>query len=474
MRIYYGGISNETNAFSPIPCSAADFIEADFGHGADTRRTLFGPLLDRGAEIVVGPNLIAQPAGPITTAAWIELRDALLADLDARKPFDAVLLNLHGAMATPDIEDCEADLLARVRERSGAHAFLGAALDPHCHLSDAMVELADALVCYKEYPHTDIAETTQALAALCARQLDSGHRAAAAMYDCKQLDLYHTTREPMRSFVARLRQLETAGAALSISIAHGFPWGDSASIGTKVLVYTDAAQDNGAALAATLGNELRALRGKCAPPLTSIDALLAAARATQGLIVAADLADNPGGGAPGDSTYVLSRLLATPPGPCAIGALWDPIATAFAFKAGLGATLPLRIGGKCSALSGAPVDLVAEVIGLSRDLHQTAPGYGGISVPTGDVAGLRVGDVEIALCSERTQTFSPEVFAAAGIALATRRLVVVKSTQHFHAGFGALAEQIFYIDAPGTLGFDLSALPYRRAPNDLWLRGATP
>ena len=42
--------------------------------------------------------------------------------------------------------------------RSGATVPVGAELDLHCHLTEAMVRSATVLVAYKEYPHVDIAE----------------------------------------------------------------------------------------------------------------------------------------------------------------------------------------------------------------------------------------------------------------------------------------------------------------------------
>ena len=89
------------------------------------------------------------------TDAYEALRDELLADLEAAWPVDGVLLFLHGAMVADGYEDCEGDILKRVRARIGTTIPLGAELDLHCHVTPAMLEYADVLVGYKHYPHTD-------------------------------------------------------------------------------------------------------------------------------------------------------------------------------------------------------------------------------------------------------------------------------------------------------------------------------
>ena len=67
-----------------------------------------------------------------------------------------VILALHGAMAAEGYDDCEGDILQRIRGIVGERVPIGAELDLHCHITDAMVRHATALVAYKEYPHVDI------------------------------------------------------------------------------------------------------------------------------------------------------------------------------------------------------------------------------------------------------------------------------------------------------------------------------
>src|SRR3546814_12639623 len=59
------------------------------------------------------------------------------------------------------------------------------------------------------------------------------------------------------------------------------------------------------------------------PPLSLEEALAVAMESTKPPVVIADIADNPGGGADGDSTRLLSLLIECDASAC-IGPLWDP------------------------------------------------------------------------------------------------------------------------------------------------------
>ena len=182
-------------------------------------------------------------------------------------------------------------------------------------------------------------------------------------------------------------------------------------------------------------------------------------------IVLADTADNPGAGAPCDGTILLRGLLERRVQNAALGALWDPIAVRLCFDAGLGATFPLRFGGKTAPSSGLPVDALVEVVGLARDCWQ---GFGPTRVPLGDCAAVRVGGVEAVLITKRTQALGLELFTNLGIDPTKKKLVVVKSTNHFMAAFGPIAKKVIYIDSDGPLSRDYRKIPYTKVTRPIW------
>ncbi len=168
LKNFGGTIATESNTFSLIPTGLRSFRDfADFlAVTHPEAMSLFaGPLWaarqrarERRWQLSEGLVAAAQPAGITTRSTYEALRDQLLDDLERSLPVDVVALGLHGAMVADGYDDCEGDLLARVRALVGPDVVVGAELDPHCHLSDRMVANADLLVAFKEYPHTDIPE----------------------------------------------------------------------------------------------------------------------------------------------------------------------------------------------------------------------------------------------------------------------------------------------------------------------------
>jgi microcystin degradation protein MlrC len=370
-----------------------------------------------------------------------------------------------------------------VRAIVGPGVPIAAELDLHCHLTRQKVASADILVIYKEYPHVDVAERADEVFSLLRRTLDGEIRPVMAVYDCAMLGIYPTTAEPLAGIVRHMGDLERQPGVLSVSLGHGFPWGDTPEVGTRVLVVADGDAALAVRLATDLGETIWAQRDAIVPPFLTIDEAIdrVVAHAPDGRpFVLADTADNPGIGAAGDSTFLLQRLVARGVGGVALCPLWDPVATALAFDAGVGARLAMRIGGKLGPASGTALDLEVEVKALTDAGWQP---FGGAMAPLGRMAWLRAqlngstaeaDALDIVVNDHRVQTFHPDCFRAVGIDPLRPRALVAKSTQHFHAGFVPIAREILYVSAPGAGSMDMAALPHRQVTRPLWPRVADP
>jgi microcystin degradation protein MlrC len=282
---------------------------------------------------------------------------------------------------------------------------------------------------------------------------------------------WHTTREPMKSFVARMKALEAQPGVLSVSFGHGFPWGDVPEAGAKVWVVTDGDPALGARLAQELGQEIWDMRHQTAARPTRIaEAMDRLAAHTGGRpLVLADTADNAGGGAGSDSTFILQALVQRGIGQVALAPFWDLGALQVCAEAGVGTRLSLRVGGKLGPLSGDPVDLRVTVRALVEDHWQS--GLGGHPAPCGRSAWVRTDDgLDLVLISHRQQAFGTELFTGLGIDLSTCRGIVVKSSQHFHAAFAPLASEVLYVESPGLLNTDFANVAYRHRSLDYWPR----
>ena len=477
LRLFAGGIGTETNVFSPIPTGYDDYDIAEAGDGEHRDRIVFGRSFrryaevaeERGCELVQGMYAFALPAGLTSRPAWVRLRDRLLGELEAALPVDGVLLMLHGAMAAKGVADCESDLVSAIRGAAGDKATIGALLDCHCDVPASLLEVADVVITFKEYPHTDTEQRAEELARIVIDAAEQKVRPVMATFDCRMVGAYPTTSQPMRDFVdQRLTGSESLPAILSVSLAHGFPFSDVPALGANMLVVADGDEARAAELAETLGREFSALRTEVTLfPLTMEDGLdrALALPATGKPVVLADMSDNAGGGAPGDSTFVLRALLERGVTDAGLAPIWDPTAVRLAFAAEEGAELTLRLGGKMGPASGDPLDLTVTVKGLVRDLVQRWPqGEDGFAdIPCGDSALLDCGGVDVTVISNRHQAFGLELFTAFGVDPGRYRLVCVKSINHFNAAYGPIASEIVYTSPPGALVFDPRQVSYAHA-----------
>jgi microcystin degradation protein MlrC len=477
MRLFSATLATETNTFSPLPTSLAAYEECVFyrpgEHPADAPGMCTAPLFVArrraaadGFTLIEGSCFAASPAGTTNRADYEFMRDEILAQARAAMPLDGVLLGLHGAMVAHGYDDVEGDIIERVRAIVGPRCVVGVELDPHCHLTVKRVQLADIIILYKEFPHTDVVDRAEDLLTLVLRSIRGEVKPVMSMYDCRQIGSYPTTLPLMRGFVDRTSAMEGKDGVLSVSIGHCFPYADVPELSGRILVVTDNDKAKADRLASAIGEEFISMRGRTAPDYMDVDAGIAAALAfNDSPVVLADPADNAGGGAPSDNTTILRRMIGGDVRQAAIGPIWDPIAVRLCFDAGEGASFPLRFGGKTGPTSGMPIDATVAVAALRRDCWQS---FGPTQVPLGDCAAVRVGGIEVALITKRTQALGLELFRNLGIEPTTRKLIVVKSTNHFMAAFGPIARKVIYIDSDGPLSRDYRRIPYSRVHRPIW------
>ena len=125
MRLFTASLATESNSFSPIPTNRASYEAAFYSrrasirspaphHGAALRRApprQAGRVrAGRGLVLLgraVGPDAAGRLRGACATRSSTSFRAAM--------PVDGVLLGLHGAMVAYGYDDCEGDLIERVR-----------------------------------------------------------------------------------------------------------------------------------------------------------------------------------------------------------------------------------------------------------------------------------------------------------------------------------------------------------------------
>ncbi|MGZ4769886.1 MAG: M81 family metallopeptidase [Ilumatobacteraceae bacterium] len=469
MRVYIAGVQHESSSFSPIPTSMRSFERWDwspdrpyasdgFGYGEACRLAELADL-----QVVAGPFFNAEPSSPAVAEAWSQISESILDGLRAALPVDIVLLCLHGAQMAEAIDDCEGALLADARTILGRGVALGVLLDLHANVTSAMCAAADLTVSCRQYPHIDYGERVAEMLPVLRGIADGRVRPITAARRVPATGVFPTPDEPMRSFVQRITETQQRSGVLMVSANHGFEGSDTPHMGASVVVTTDNDQE----LAEQVADEVAAdflatIVGNPWHGLGVGEAIDEALRQPVGPVVIADRSDNAGAGAASDSTYILAALIERQVTDTALAIMWDPMAVRACHDAGLGAHLPLRIGGKAGRLSGTPIDAEVEVTAVRSDAMQALFGQGPPREPLGKSAAVRIGGIDVVLSSRRQQVFSPHCFTEHGIDPEQRHILVVKSMQHFMGGFAGLAAAVVRCDGPGSATLDMRQIPYRR------------
>jgi len=478
MRVAVGELWHETNSFSPVPTAGDDFRQhsgaAVIDRYADTGTEIGGFVEAAGAaaddvELVPLAAARAVPGGPVEGAFFEAFADRLLAGLDDRD-VDGVLLSLHGSMVTDHLADPEGELLGRVREAVGDRPVV-ASLDHHANVTEAMVSAADALVAYREHPHTgaDMRATGRRAATLLVDTLAGRLDPAMAMVKAPMIAAtrLETSREPMRSLFAERERLEAGDAGAAASLCPVHPYLDVPEYGFAAVAVTDGRPSEAAAAAERLARSAWDRRAGFEERLPGIDAVLdrlVAGGETPAVV--ADRGDVTLAGAPGDSPVVVRALLdrADTAGLSAAVPVVDRPAVEALFDRD-GATERVPLGGSLTpSFEPIEADLAVER-SFEGPVALEGSYASGSEIDMGRRVVVRVGGSDVrAIVSERPGiTTDPCFFTAHDVDPAATDLVIVKSIGTFRPGFEPIAGAIEIADTPGVSAADLSTFDYGTA-----------
>lgn len=484
MRIAIAGIAHETNTYCRGLTQTKDFHQLRGERLLRARGTetgLGGALKaceELGIEAVPILFCDAQPSGVIARDTYTTFKAEILRGIGAAMPLDGVFLSLHGAGVAEGIEDLEGDLCAAVRNLIGEGVPLTAGFDLHGNVTQAMADVLDGAFACHQYPHIDMHLRAEEAIRLIARMHAEGFRPVLHVEHVPMLLPTTTTFEGIgKRTLERMLAAEAEPGVIDVSWFHGFPYTDVAHIGSYIVVTTDGngeqARRVGKRLAQSIWDERELFRARSltadeavAEALTRADELRAAGRTAP--VVINETSDNCGGGAPGDGTHLLRAMLRAKLENACFGFIVDADVAAQAHAAGCGATLEISLGGKYDDLHGAPIETRAAVKSLSDGRLVMQAMSKGAPINLGPMARLVIDSIDVIVASRRSQTFDPEPFLALGIDVNRYRIVALKSSNHFRAGFNDVAGAIVTADPPGLTTHHVEVFPRHRAATPLW------
>lgn len=483
MHILIAGFQHETNTFAPTTATYKNFLKGE-GHPALCRGVDVMALHDVNLPIggfinttladghTLSPIIwaAASPSAHVTKDAYERITGEII-DAVQSGHFDALYLDLHGAMVCEHVDDGEGELLARLRKLTGPDIPIIASLDLHANVTEKMLTNANGLIAYRTYPHVDMADTGAAAARFLRRLVQArkaGHKVACSWRRLPFLIPINgmcTYMEPARTAYKQIAASE-AGSILSLSFAPGFPAADFPECGAVVWGYgTDAAQLD--AVIDDLAMRFTTAEASWAVPFLTPEAAVTQAmdiaRSAQKPVVIADTQDNPGAGADSNTMGMLRALVAQNAQDAAIGLIYDPSAAEAAHKAGKGAKLALALGGTSGVAGDSPFEATFEVETLSDgQLVFEGPMMTGVKVNLGPTACLRIGGIRIVVSSGKAQMLDRNLFRVVGIEPERMKILVNKSSVHFRADFTPIAETILVAKSPGPMAADPADLPWTR------------
>ena len=494
-RIAILGFSLESNRSSPT--SVRSIFEQtlyiagdDITHELAGDRTVlpgtvqgFCAAMDTHGEWEPVPIVLAEapPGGPADhsffTDMLAQMRAGLQAHIDQHGRLDGVYISEHGAGLSTEEDDADGAVFAMVRETVGADVPVIATLDLHGHVTPRMVASTDVLVAYLTNPHVDQVERGREAADIMLA-MQQGMQVCSTLIKVPMISpavSLLTAAGPYADLIS-YGQGCLSGVVLNVSILAGFAPANASTNGLSVVVTTRGDQQAADALAKELASRAWADRHRYVANLTPLPEAVASAQAVLGndalpAVLLADVADNPGGGGRGNTTYLLREIHQQQLQGVLIGMIFDPAVADAAAKAGEGERFIAHFNQQENVRFSEPYS--GEVV-VEKLLDIPCVGrrgiYAGRQVDLGSCALLDLQGIRILVVSRRHQCADPIFLERMGVDLATVRVLIIKSRGHFRAGFDEYfqPEQIIEVDAPGLTTPDLEKLELDRVPRPIY------
>lgn len=490
LRIAFGRVMQETNSFSSVPTTRADFERNHLLAGQELLAACqpgawevegFLPNLElsgfmravqaahRRSQLSIEaiPLLSAWSisGGPLDRDFFLALCEDLCERLRAAGPVDGVMLALHGAMGVDGIDDPEVYLLRAVRAIVG-EAPIAVSLDLHANLTREKVALIDILCAYHTNPHYDMARTGRRAGELLIRTLTGDIRPTSAWRSLPMLlggGNTLTMLAPMRRIFARMRAIEADPRVLCANLLMAHPYLDHPEQGWSVEVLTDNDSELAEALADELAERCWGVKDRLPPEFLTVDAMLSAVRKARlarrlGSVAVCDTSDVVGAGGTGENTHLLKALLERAPDLLSFYPLRDPAAIARLWSQAEGSPVALEVGGKLQP----EVNPALAVSGVLRFKHE--------SRNFGRVILLDLKHVQLVLTEGYAMPMKPDFYEDLGLDTRRADIVVTKNFFHFRLYYLTRSRKSLYVKTRGITDFERLleiATPYPAHPRDV-------
>ena len=461
-RIALGTIFTESNHLVGTFTDLACFERTELRRGRqvlDSTDGVVGGMLaglrDRGADIA--PLLVATavPGGILSRECYLTLKTELLQRLHDAMPVDGVLLPLHGGAAVEETGDLEGDLVAAVRNAVGPGVPIVGTLDLHAHVSEKMIAGAEALLAWETYPHRDTYSTGVRGVRMLLDILDGKVRPAMAMAKVPVIvgGIMGSTEgsAPFADVMRFAKAMERRPGVLSTSTFLVQPYLDLPGMGGGGLVVTDGDLTVAVELSTQIAEMYWERRFDLEPQVrTPREAIAHGLELEGGPILLLETADSVGGGAAGDSVATLRALLENPVSAPAVVPVVDPEAAARCHQETEGSEIQLTLGHRVDPRWGRPISVTGRIEKLTDGKFVYSGGiWGGQVADMGPSVRLRIGSVQVLICTYPTYDWADEQYRSVGMDTRNAKFIVVKNPMNYRIGYEGMFTEALVLDTPG-------------------------
>lgn len=467
MRVLIAEMKQETATFNPTPTRLEDFHRVDGAallatyKGTETELAGAIQVLDQlGWECVPAMAAHAVSGGPIPSSDLEQLLDLLIDSIRAAGTVDGLYLCFHGAMAGESEGDPEGAALQRVRDLVGDIPLV-VSLDLHAVLSDRMVNLADVLVPYHTYPHTDHFSTGQRATRVLAGLLRGEIEPKVARVPLPMLvrgDELLTATGRFGQAIGQCREFEASESGISAGVLIGNAFTDVPDLQSNVLVTSNGDLSLAEETARRIGRFMWDNRECFQATLTPLDQAIEQAHASAGRVVFSDAADATASGAAGDSNAILCGLVDAGFSKSTLLSLVDAPAVERAIECGIGNQTTISLGATRDPTRFTPRPFTCRVVSL-HDGHFCYED--GTPADAGRAAVLQVESISILVTQKPVFVVGRRVYEEHGLDPRDFDVVVVKSPNGFRTWYEEIADVIIPVDVPGSTSANLKSLPFQ-------------
>lgn len=415
-------------------------------------------LAQNKVEVVLGTDYRAAPSGIVEDAVlesfWKDLENAWDPDVDG------VFLVLHGAMVTESHKDVEGEILQRIRKLPEASKLpVFGVYDLHANFTPVMAKFANGLIAYRENPHTDARESAVRAASLMLSCLQNGevpsmvYRSTGLVWEPTETG---TADVPMASLEELARKLEEENdSVLAANINGGFAYANSPYTGVSFQIITTD-QEKSSPLLDQLEEKAQEVDALAKSPALPIDDVfqIIHSESCAGLTLLIEPSDNIGGGAPGDGTGLLRKIVEVDLQKVAI-CINDPAAVEFLRNTQIGEVKELAIGGRGSRFDPGPLTLSVELVSQNEGRFRLEDSKSHLASMHGDYfemgpcAVVRHRGITILLTSNKTPPFDLGQWRSQRIEPTSMKYIVVKGAVAHRRAYDPITARSFWVDTPG-------------------------